>query len=158
MILPRGITGFNVPKTAATVEVKVFVADCWSAVARQGGRVDDRPQILRGAHASFVSRVLMLQAGELSVLLNAVYPWVGFCEPLTPGDCSINFLDARSVAPAFAATGRYRALSAEEVERPITDDMCQELGRGELQQLKYWSGLAGRRRLRVGDVIFNFWD
>lgn len=158
MILPKGITGFDVPSNVTAINTKTFVADCWAAAVRQGGRVEDRPQILPGAQTSFLSTVVIIQSGELAVLLNAIYPWVGFCEPLAPGNCLLKFIDARSVAPALAATGRYRVLSARELQCPVTDDMCRELGRAELQQLKYWSGLAGRGRLRAGDVVFNFWD
>lgn len=158
MILPKGITGFDVPKTATTVDSKTLVDDCWSAVARQGGRVENRQQTLPGAITSFISRVLILQRGEVAVLLNSVYPWVGFCRPFTPGDCSLDFVDHRSISPLLAAIGRYRVLTAEELQLPITNEMCVELGRGELEQLKYWSSFTGRGRLRVGDAVFNFWD
>jgi hypothetical protein len=158
MMLPKGITGFNVPKTAATVDTMTFVADCRAFAARHRGRVEDRPQTLPGSPISFITRLLILPGIEIAALLNSVHPWIGFCRPLTPGQTSLDFVDHPAFATALAATGRYRVLTAQELAHPVTEDMCSELRHGELTQLKYWSNLAGRGKLRVGDVVFNFWD
>jgi hypothetical protein len=120
--------------------------------------VEDRAQTLPGAPISFITRLLIVPGVEIAALLNSVHPWLGFCRPLTPGELSLDFVDHPSFAAALAATGRYRVLTSQELEHPITEDMCSELRQGELIQLKYWSRLAGRGKLRVGDVVFNFWD
>ena len=65
---------------------------------------------------------------------------------------------AGRIGTAFAELGRYRVLSQAELEQPVHATMCAELGRGELAQLKYWAKVAGHGKLRVGDVVFNFWD
>lgn len=159
-ILPRGITGFNVPDGHALADPRQFLADCWEVVAPRAGRVEDRPQVLAPRLVSFLTRVLVLPAGfaPVTVLLNRYHPWLGFCRPLVPGECPLEFVDPGPVATAFAALGRYRVLSRPELERPVTEATCGQLGPAELRQLAYWSHLAGRGRLRVGDVVFNFWD
>ena len=156
MILPRGITGFDAPQRSKWPDQKAFRSDCWAAVTPSRGRVDGRPQVFEGSPTSFVTRVLVLPKGEVSVLLNAFHPWVGFCKPLEPGHCRPEFLDPGRVADRFAATGRYRVFEAREWEQAVTAEMCVELGRGERGQLKYWGSFGGP--MRVGDVVFNFWD
>jgi hypothetical protein len=118
MILPRGITGFNVPKGHAEVDPRSFGADCWHVVAPLKGRVEDRPQVLDGSITNFITQVLVLPDVEVTALLNTVHPWLGFCQPLMPGDCGLEFVDAASVADSFAALGRYRVLSATELNEP----------------------------------------
>ncbi|MDY3554006.1 hypothetical protein R5W24_003122 [Gemmata sp. JC717] len=158
MILPRRITGFNVPKGHAEGDPRSFRADCWRVVAPLHGRVEDRPQVLDVRFTSFMTQVLVLPDREVTALLNKVHAWLGFCRPLVPGGCLLKFVDLDPVGSSFAALGRYRVLSRGELERPVTESMCAELGRGELHQLKYWRKLAERGMIRVGDVVFNFWD
>jgi hypothetical protein len=158
VILPRGITGFNVPKGQAGSDPRGLRADCWQVVGPLQGRVVDRQQVLDARFTSFLTQVLALPDGEVTALLNKVHPWLGFCRPLEPGDCALVFVDPGPAAVAFAALGRYQVLTPAELERPVGEAMCVELGRAEREQLKYWSKLAGRSGLRVGDVVFNFWD
>jgi len=158
LILPRGITGFNVPKGSAEADPGSFRADCWQVVAPLSGRAEDRPQVLCPACTSFLTQVLVLPRRAVTVLLNKVHPWIGFCRPLEPGDCWLEFVDPGTVAARFTALGRYRVLSREELDQPVDSSMVAELGSGESSQLAYWSKLAGRGKLRVGEVIFNFWD
>lgn len=158
MLLPRGITGFSVPADLPGSDAVAFRADCWQVVQPLKGRVEDRPQVLDARVTSFMTQVLVLPAAEVTVLLNKVHPWVGFCRPLDPGDCSMEFVDAERVAAAFAGLGRYRVLSGAELDQPVGEAMCAALGHAERQQLNYWAKLAGRGKLRVGDVVFNFWD
>jgi hypothetical protein len=159
LILPRGITGFNVPKGHAEADPRSFRADCWAVVAPLHGRAEDRQQVLDARFTSFITQVLVLPRGdEVTALLNKVHAWVGFCRPLEPGDCGLEFVDSGRVEALFAALGRYRVLSRAELDQPVSESMCAELGPAELQQLKYWSKLAERGKLRVGEVVFNFWD
>lgn len=157
IILPRGITGFNVPEKQARPDEKTFVSDCWAAVGSRG-RVEDRSLVLAGEPASFLTRVLVLsgyEPYEAAVLLNTVYPWVGFCRPFTPLTPVLEFVDEAKVAEALASTGRYRVLQARELEQPVAEDQIAELGRGERHELKCWRGFGP---IRLGDVVFNFWD
>jgi hypothetical protein len=158
LILPRGITGFNVPKGHVEADPQTFHADCWLAVTPLRGRVEDRPQVLNPRFTNFITQVLVLSDGVVTALLNKVHAWVGFCRPLEPGDCWLEFVDMDSVGNALAALDRYRVLSRAELEQSVTESMCAELGPAELHQLKYWSKLAERGKLRVGEVVFNFWD
>jgi hypothetical protein len=158
LILPRGITGFNVPKGHAEADRESFRAACWEVVAPRHGRAEDRLQVLDSRFTSFITQVLMLPGGEITALLNNVHPWLGFCRPLEPGDCWLEFVDPGRVGASFAALGQYRVLSRAELDQPVRESMCVELGHAELHQLKYWSEVAGRGRLRVGEVVFNFWD
>lgn len=158
MILPRGITGFGVPKGHSYAAPRSFHADCRQAVAPLNGRVEDRKQVFDVGSASFLARVLVMPGEEVAALLNKVHPWVGFCRPLEPGRWPPpEFVDPRRVDASFVALDRYRVLSCQELDRPVDEAMCAELRRVELDQLKYWSKLAGRR-LRVGEVVFNIWD
>jgi len=156
VILPRGITGFNIPKGHAAPDPSRFRADCWQVVAPFGGRVDDRPQVLNPRFTNFITQVLVMPDGEVTALLNNVHAWVGFCHPLEPGNCRMDFVDPGRVGNALAALDRYRVLARAELEQTVSESLCAELGHAELHQLKYWSKLGGKPR--VGEVVFNFWD
>ncbi len=158
VILPRGITGFNVPKGHTEADPRSFRADCWQVAAAFRGRAEDRPQVPEARFTNFVTQVLVLPEVEVAALLNKVHPWVGFCCPLQPGDCWLEFVDPVQLAASFAALGRYCVLSRTERDQLVSESMCAELGQAEMHQLKYWSKLDGRGRLRVGEVVFNFWD
>jgi hypothetical protein len=160
LMLPRGITGFNVPDGHPRADPKDFRADCLRVVAPLSGRVEDRPQVLAPHLVNFLTQVLVLPGAEVTALLNRHYSWLGFCRPLEPGDCRLAFVDPRPrrVADSFAALGRYRVLSSEELDQPVTEAMCMGLGRAEMDQLRYWSKLSEPDPIRVGTVVFNFWD
>src|SRR5262245_61613652 len=131
MILPRGITGFNVPAGQVEADPRRFRADCRAAAAPLRGRVEDRRQVLDERFTNFITQVLALPGGAVTALLNKVHPWVGFCQPLEPGDCWLEFVDPGPVAAALAALGRYRVLPAADWEQSVTEAMCAELGRAE---------------------------
>jgi hypothetical protein len=158
LILPRGITGFNAPKKCPEADPRSFRADCWQVVAPLSGRAEDRRQVLAPRHVNFLTQVLVLPDGEVTALLNRHYPWLGFCRPLEPGNGSMEFVDPRRVGASFGALGRYFVVPRAQLDQPVTEAMCAELGPAELKQLKYWSELAGRGNIRVGQVVFNFWD
>lgn len=158
LILPRGITGFNVPKDCPQADPKQFRADCQQVVATRSGRVEDRQQVLAPRLVNFLTQVLVLPKGDVTVLLNRYHPWLGFCRPLNPGNCTLEFIDPGRVADAFAALGRYRILSSAELDQLVNDAICEELGPAEVHQLKHWSKLEASGNLRVGQVVFNFWD
>ncbi len=158
MILPRGITGFNVPKGSVEADPRRFRADCWQVIVPLRGRVEDRRQVIDVKYTNFTTQVLVLPGEEVTALLNKVHPWLGFCRPLEVGECGLEFVDPFGIAAAFAALGGYRVMSRAELEQPVSAAICGELGGAELPQLEYWSRLARRSKLRVGDVVFNFWD
>jgi hypothetical protein len=158
MILPRGITGFNVLNDHVITDSRCFKADCWQVVIPLHGRVEDRRQLLDTQTPSFITQILVQPGGEVTALLNKVHPWVGFCLPLVPGNAWLEFVDPGPLSEAFDSLGRYRVLSRSDLEQPIKESMCVELHPGEMKQLKYWREAGGPGMLRVGDVVFNFWD
>jgi hypothetical protein len=160
LILPRGITGFNVRRGQPQADPSRFCADCQYVVTSLAGRSEDRKQVLAPRLVNFITQILVFPDAEVTALLNRHYPCLGFCRPLEPGNCTLEFVDPRPrrVATLFESLGRYRLLNRAELNQPVTAAMCVELGRGERDQLKYWSKLAPERNLRVGDVVFNFWD
>lgn len=156
MILPRGITGFNVPKRHHGPDRRGFLADCWQAAVGLRGRVENRPQV--ADCVNFDAWRIVLPGGEVTALLNHFYPWVGFCRPREPGGLQLDFVQPGRFGAALADAGQYRVLTQEELIHPMTEPMAGELRKGERLQLKYWGDVAGRGKLRVGDVVFNFWD
>jgi hypothetical protein len=114
--------------------------------------------VLDGTSTSFITEVLVLPSGSVTALLNKFHPFLGFCEVLEPGDCWLRFTDPGSVSGLFAGLGRYRILTQAELDQPVTEALCAALGRSERLNLKYWRKLAGPGRMRLGDVVFNFWD
>jgi hypothetical protein len=151
LILPRGITGTNVPKRHDGPDPRVFRADCEQVTAARHGRAEDRPQ---GPYTSFVAQELVLPKGEVTALSNKFHPWVGFCVAAVYGP--IDFVDPPvAVAEAFVALGRYRLLSKAELDLPVVEDMCVDLRDAEVKNIRYW---GQGRPLRVGDVVFNYWD
>ena len=111
MELPRGITAFYAPEVVRVPDERTFRGDCWSVAISLGGRVVDRAQVLPGSITSFVAQVLDVPGGPVTALLNRAHPWLGFCTPVEPGDCSFRFLDPAPVAEGFAALGRYLLLN-----------------------------------------------
>ncbi len=157
MVLPRGITGFTVPKGWSLIDPVAFHADCWQVATALGGRVEDR-RSASSALASFHARELVLPGGNVTALVNKVHPWVGFCRSTGLEEWPREFTDHGPVAASFAGLGRYRVLTQGELDQPVGEPMCAELSHGELVQFKYWSKSAGRGGLRVGEVVFNIWD
>src|SRR5262249_34238983 len=153
-----GITGFNVPKGQVEADPRRFRADCWAVVAPLKGRVEEgQPGPEAQFLTNFITQVLSLPGGPVMALLNKVHPILGFCAVPEPGDCRFRLVDPGGAADRFAELGRYRVLSRAELDQPVTADLCAELGPAERIQLKYWSGLARPEKLRVGEVVFNFW-
>lgn len=158
LILPRGVTGFDVPKGQPTPDPEVFLGDCWHVAIASRGRVADWPQVPVWLATNFAACSLVFPDGEVTALLNLVHPWVGFCRPMKPGSGELEFTEPGRVEAALRELGRYRVLTQAELEQPVAVSMCVELGRGELAQFKYWARAAGHVKLRVGDVVFNCWD
>ena len=62
------------------------------------------------------------------------------------------YTDAPNLSKAFSDFGICTIPSAEELNRPLIQDMWTELAAAEQKRIRYF------RPKRVGDVIFNFWD
>lgn len=153
--LPRGITGFDIPPDLPPCDERWFRTDLWNAIRPLHGAVIDRPTSRAVAAANFATYYAELPEQTFCVLRNTIYPWVGFCEPLPLGDMTWRFLDHPSLSAALSHGGRYRVLSRAELQQDVTQPMCAGLGPAELKQLRYWQKQIG---LRVGDVVFNYWD
>lgn len=160
LVLPRGITGFSVPRGRPEADPPQFRADCQQVVTLLSGRREDRQQVMAPRFVNFITQVLVFPGAEVTALLNRHYPWLGFCRLLKPGNCRLEFVDPSPsrVVDSFESLGRYRLLNRAELNQPVTAAMCGELSRAEREQVKYWSKLAAEGHLRVGEVVFNFWD
>ena len=60
MILPRGITGFGVPKGHKYADPRSFREDCRHVVAPLNGRAVDREQVFDVRSTSFLTQLLVL--------------------------------------------------------------------------------------------------
>ena len=157
LILPRGITGFSVPRGRPQADPSHFCADCQQVVALLSGRREDLQQVMAPHLVNFITQLLVFPGAEVTALLNRHYPWLGFCRVLKPGNCWREFVDPspRQVIASFESLGRYRLLSWAELNQPVTEAMCVELGRAERGQLKYWSKLAGEGNLRLATQVYS---
>ena len=158
MELPRGITGFDVIDRPGMPDEETFRRDCREIVPRMGGRVLDRSETEPTPITNFLEVVVEWPGWRVAILRNAVYPWVGFREPLGPGEILSRFIDPLPLIRGFEAVGRYRVLPVVELDRPASEAMCGQFRRSELSQFRYWRKTYGGDRLRVGDVVFNHWD
>src|SRR5262249_38899855 len=155
MILPRGVTGFreqNDPELPVC-NFKAFRGHCYEVNRLLRGNVNNISFVEDLIAKNHVVAILDLPLGIVSVLLNAYFPIIGFAEP----HCGItnhlhHFLRIPELAHAFEGFGCYQVMSASELDQPVSEDACQELSPAEIKQIRYW------RPMRIGDVVFNFWD
>jgi len=64
----------------------------------------------------------------------------------------LQFVDPTGLAAAFSAATELTPLDAGWLASDLEPELLRDLGRGELDQVKYWNPR------RVGDLIFNRWD
>ena len=153
MILPPGVTGFDVPAEHSASDLRAFVGDCWQFAAPRKGCVETNDRATRDC-ANFFVVTVRLPDQTLTVLLNHVVPWVAFGKTLELSFPIITFDHDRPLAEHLEATGRYRVLTPAELDAEAN---LTELGPGERRQLDYWTR-SYRLDLRVGDIVFNRMD
>ncbi len=96
-------------------------------------------------------------AGErVTVLCNYLYPYIAIVPLSQDGFCKRTFLPPGALGAAFGEMTDLQPLDPGFLETDLTPRLLEQLGHGELHELRYWQrcGMAER----VGDVIFNNWD
>jgi hypothetical protein len=144
MILPPGVTGFahRSAPLLPTVEAASFKAAFFAAARECGGRVSGFEDACYPR--SYHSGAIAVSGEDIEVLCNTHYPLVG----LRSGR---EFIDLPVLAETLTTFG-FVILPATELNAYPDAEALSSLGKGELDQLRYW------RPERLGEVIFNEWD
>jgi hypothetical protein len=149
--LPKGVTGFDAPDGGVPVER--FTTACQSAARRADGRL----RLVRAAYEevtpNFHDALMVLRDGNMivRVLCNAHFPIVAFASPASrDGDVCLHFVDCAELAGVLG--DEFVILSAQDACADVSHAMVAQLGKSELDQMRYWNPQ------RIGDVIFNYWD
>jgi hypothetical protein len=154
MLLPRGVTGFATPEEGVNRPgLRDFRADCWQVALALNAKVENRETRIC---TSFESHMLVWPDSALVVLLNNTLPILALCQPYPDGTVTFDFTDNEKVADLFEQIGKYEIWRKQDLDAPLTDEMCERLGAAEKRELKYWR--HGWHTMRVGDVVFNHWD
>jgi len=136
---------------------------CRQAVAVASGKwLEFKPNLL-GTWSNFHWANVELQGQQLYILLNSLYPLVGFA---TSVDWSnFGFIDRDDIARHLS--GNYRVIAAAALQQPIklvakkgqiaVLEPPNALSDDEVRNLWYWSN-HGRDAISVGQAIFNYWD
>lgn len=148
MLLPPYVTGLYGRKEGPTslTDYRAFRGHCYSAAREVGGAVrnvlaprwEDRP-------CSYGIADIERRDEVVTVMVNGVFPLLGF---VTTEGKRLGL----ELAVSFERLGGYTLLSAEQLDQPLTPEMCQALAEHELKRVKYF------RPRCVRDVIFNEWD
>jgi hypothetical protein len=134
-------------------DLKAFRSHCHTAARSVGAALldiedpHDAFQMRNYAAAHFVS-----SDRSISCLLNLIFPILAFVNFPNEGQIVFEYTDAPNLSKAFSDFGICTIPSAEELNRPLIQDMWTELAAAEQKRIRYF------RPKRVGDVIFNFWD
>lgn len=100
----------------------------------------------------YEARVRIRNGDDVCVLLNFIYPLIGFASRTTGLGAPPNFIDHDELHNVFLDLGRYTVLSKSELEEPVTDDSTALLSKAELSQLKYWKPGVDPNHWTVGRV------
>ena len=157
MILPRGITGFDLGvdavATAATVPgLREFRADCWQVAIQLNAKVEN---CKTEKCASFVSHLLVWPDAAIVVLLSNSYPVLALCQSFQAGTIAFEFVDNARVTELFSELGEYDIWTKDTLDLPLKNEMWKELGPSEKRRVKYFRKGVPKR---VGDVVFSHWD
>jgi len=156
MILRQGITGFWHAKGPSLpgCDVSTFRTHCFAAARRAGGKIRRNDRRSDAVAANFTFEVIELSGGPVAVLLNLHFPVIGFAVAPAGGSHGgpIEFVDHDLLAESLSAADKYEVLSRAALECALSQQEVQLLSSVEIEQVQYW------KPVRVGDVVFNFWD
>jgi hypothetical protein len=152
MRFPRGVTGFA-PAMETFTDARQFRADCFDVARNLNAKVRNREIDF---WKSYVAQDLVWPDLALVVLLNKAVPIIGFCQVFEPGTLDFEFLDHERVAAQFLEQKRYELWNKAQLDSFVTDEMFEDLIEPEQRHAKYWRKY--HRPMRVGDVVFNYWD
>ena len=155
MILPRGITGFDVPSGHPGTDLRGLTGDCWQFAAPRKGRVG--PVSSPEPATNFVTLTITLPDRQITLLANQIHPWLAFSATPQLACPFIHFDHPRDLIEHLTRIGRYHIPTVQQLETPATESACAGLGPSERRQLAYWTRAYGDI-LRVGGLVFNLWD
>ncbi|MEV6393447.1 hypothetical protein AB0M39_01445 [Streptomyces sp. NPDC051907] len=147
--LPRGATGFFVPKDGPLPEtdLRAFRTALYAAARLAEGQVGEMEgqEYPRSFHtASVVDRT-----GESVILCHAHYPWIAFAEERRNW-YEEEFLSPPSWASVFAEAG-FAVLSSEQLATPLSDLDTSVLAQAE------WRHIRSYGITTLGGTLFNAW-
>jgi hypothetical protein len=128
--------------------LKDFRTHCHEAARQAGGKVE---RVVDPFPANYSMAVIGFSDVSIAVLLNKLYPILGFAKPPTDGQIDFEYINS-PLADFFKTQGTYNVAGAEELNRPLLRELCKDLTPNELKQVRYF------RPTSVGAVVFNYWD
>lgn len=157
MILLNGITGFNNSKNGppSKKNEKQFKQVCFTILSNIDGKLlffkEARyPRNFHEVHIEF-------RGMNFYILLNEYYPSLAFASHVEFGE--IHFIDVMELYKEFSYF--YNVLTSKALNEPLQIQYINkaiiihndnQLNNAELEQIAFW------KPMRVGDVIFNYWD
>ncbi|MEV5731551.1 hypothetical protein AB0N50_38450 [Streptomyces pharetrae] len=147
--LPRGATGFFVPKDGPLPEtdLRAFRAALYAAarvVEGQVGEIEGREYPRTFHTASVVNRT-----GECVILCHAHHPWIAFAQERRNWYAE-EFLPPPPWASTFAEAG-FMVLSSEQLATPLSDVDTSVLAQSEWRQIRSY-GIT-----TLSGTLFNAW-
>jgi len=153
MKLRYGVTSFYDGSRGKppTVDFKLFQQLCYSI----GQEIHSRVSIIEKdgvAHNYYYA--LFTGEPKRGLVCNAHYPLVAFVKNFE-GPCFGNVLvsaEHTSIPGVVSATDYFEYLPGGTLEAELIQEMYQDLGVSELQQIKEWGSKS------VSEVVFNYYD
>ena len=154
MHFPRGVTVYGPAiEKVTSPDMPQFRADCWSVARNLKAKVENcDPDPFK----SYDAQILVWPDTSIVVVLNKVVPILAFCELFEPLTSVLKFIDHGKAAAEFLDMKAYEVWSKDQLELLVTDEMFEDLIPSEQRHVKYWRKC--HRPMRVGDVVFNYWD
>src|SRR5436305_6024 len=120
-----GIWGRKEGKQGPGVDLEAFRSHCHAAARNSGAMlltIDDSMQ-----PRSYVTARFQFSDLTVELLLNRIYPVVGFAVPPREGECLFEYRDCPKLEQAFRSFGTYLIATPEELNKPLRVEMCEEL-------------------------------
>ena len=145
-LLPKGITGFDhAGAVLSWADIrKPIVQAIWSAGAKVEREFPCDAQAEPNYH-------FVVTTGP-SVLFHSLFKVVACADTKEPPYLKVPFVDWPELAAKLSALSEWEYLSPRFLNQRVSGELTAELGKGELEQMKYWKPET------IGDVIFNNWD
>lgn len=157
LILPRGITGFDIVSAPFDPTLlRQFGAVC-HVVARAARWTVRTVRSCEGeVTPNFHLAELHRSVDSVYLLCNAHFPWIA-ATLRRPEWMGTSFVDLPELTRSASALPGFVLPAAQDLNRLPEPSELEELAEGERRQYRYWSKGNGNVA-RLGDVIFNFWD
>lgn len=148
--LPRGATGFFVPKDGPlpNTDLRAFRTALYAAARVVEGRVGEIE--VQEYPRSFHTASVIDRTGESVILCHAHHPWIAFAQERRDWYAE-EFLSPPSWASAFAAAGLV-VLSSAQLATPLSDMDTSTLTQGE------WRHIRAYGITTLGGALFKAWS